>query len=74
MFETTHSGMLNAAVDLDLTHELLLSPTLRQRRLLYYLRGMEKVGVSIDELKALRETTFAQELSLNVASDSDLAT
>lgn len=74
MFETTHSGMLNAAVDLDLTHELLLSPTLRQRRLLYYLRGMEKVGVSIDELKALGETTFAQELSLNVASDSDLAT
>ena len=66
-------GMLDAPVDLDLTHELLLGATLRQAALLNDFGCVHELGLGIDEFEALRETTFAKELAFQVAPDADFA-
>ena len=67
-------GVLDAAMDLDLAHELLLGTTLRQTALLNNLGSVHKLCLSIYEFEALREATLPEELALHVAADPDLST
>mmetsp|Transcript_23065 Transcript_23065/g.30686 ORF Transcript_23065/g.30686 Transcript_23065/m.30686 type:complete len:116 (-) Transcript_23065:289-636(-) len=59
VLEVAHMRVLDTAMNLDLTHELLLGPTLRQRRLLDDFGGVDEVGFCVDELEALGEASLA---------------
>ena len=66
VLEVTHVCMLDGAVNLDLTHELLFGTTLCQTGLLYDFRCMGELGLGIDEFEALRKATLAEELSFEI--------
>ena len=74
VLEVAHVGMLDATVNFDFTHELLLRSTLRQARLLDDFRSMNEARVSIYELVTLGEASLAKELALNIAPYSNLPT
>lgn len=63
--------VLDAPMDLDLAHQLLLGPTLGQRRLLDDLRRVDVVCLGVDELPALGEPALAKELPFDVFSDRE---
>ena len=60
-------------VDLDLGHQLLLRPRLRQRRLSDNLRCRDPLVFKVRELEATSETALAEEFPLQVLLDADLA-
>ena len=74
VLEVAHVGMLDATVDFDFTHELLLRSTLRQARLLDDFRSMNEARVSIYELVTLGEASLAKKLALDIAPYSNLPT
>lgn len=65
--------VMEAAVDLNLTHELLLSSRLGQRGLSDDFSGRDSLGLKVSELVALGETSFSEELAPQVLFDADVA-
>ena len=65
--------VLDRSMNLDLTHELLLSPAPLQRGLLYDLGSRNLLGLALHELIALGETTFTKEFTFHVLSIRDLS-
>ena len=66
--------MLDTAMNLDLTHQLLLGTTLGQAGLLDDLGGVYESGVSIDEFVTFSEASFPKELAFKVSTDTDFST
>ena len=64
--------MLDAAMNLNLTHELLFGSALRQTALLNNLSCVNETRIGIYELVALGEAALAQKFTLNVPPDTDL--
>ena len=73
MLKVAHIAMLDAAMNLNLTHELLFGSALRQTALLNNLSCVNETRIGIYELVALGEAALAQEFALNVPSDTNLA-
>ena len=73
VLKVAHVLMLNTAVDLDLTHELLLGATLCEGRLLDDFGSVHEHRLGIDELEAFGEAALAEELALEVPADAYLA-
>ena len=58
MLKVTHIDVLDTSMDLDLTHELLFSPTLGQARLLDNFGCVHESGVGINEFVAFSKATL----------------
>ena len=66
--------MLDTAMNLNLTHQLLLGTTLGQAGLLDDLGGVYESGVSIDEFVTFSEASFPKKLAFKVPTDTDFST
>ena len=58
--------MLHRPVNLDFTHQLLLSPASLQGRLLNNLGSCDSFVIALNKLVALCESSLAQELAFDV--------
>ena len=68
MQELSHTCVLDAPVDLDLTHQLLLCSALGQASLHYNLGSVDLICVLGNHLIALSEAPLAQELASLVSA------
>ena len=73
VLEVAHVGMLDASMNLDLAHKLLLGATFRQAGLLDDLGCMDETCIGIDEFVAFCEATLTKELALDVSSNANLS-
>ena len=73
VLKVAHVRMLDTPMNLDLAHELLLRPTLGQAGLLDDFGRVDEARVGIYEFIALGEASLAEELALDVASDTDFS-
>ena len=71
MLKVANVRVLDAPVDLDLAHKLLLGSTLCQTALLDDFGRMHECSLRIDELEALGEASLAEEFSFEIASDAN---
>lgn len=65
--------LVEGAVDFDFGHQLLLGPSLCQGGLGNYFGGRDSLVFEVGELKAAGETSFAEELALEVLFNADFA-
>lgn len=73
VLEVAHVAVLDAAVDFDLAHQLLLGSTFGQARLLNDFGRVHESGVGINEFVAFGESALAQELALDIPANSNFA-
>jgi hypothetical protein len=68
MLELAHVVVLNASVDFDLTHQLLLCSAFGQAGLLNDLGSMDIISFSINEFPTFGKPSLAQKLALDIPS------
>ena len=73
VLKVAHMVMLDAPMDLDLAHELLLGAAFRQAGLLDDFGRVDECGIGINEFVAFCEATLAEELALNVSPNANLS-
>lgn len=73
MHKLSYVGMLHRSVNLDLTHELLLSSTPLERGLLDNLGSSDCFGFALNEFIAFCKSTLAEEFSLHILSIGDFS-
>ena len=68
MLKLAHVAVLNAPVNFDLAHQLLLCSAFGQAGLLNDLGSMDIIGFSIDEFPTFGKPSLAQKLALDIPS------
>ena len=72
MLEANNMVVVQAAVDLDLRHQLLLGSRLCKGCLCNDLGGRNSLSLKISELIALGKTSFAKEFASEILLDADI--
>ena len=73
VLETYDVVLMKRAMNLDFRHELLLGTSLCESALHDNLSSADSLVLEVGELETASETSFAQELALEVLLDADLA-
>ena len=73
VLEADYMVLMQATMDLDLGHKLLLGARLCQRCLCDHLGSGNSLSLKVCELIALSEATFSQELPSKIFFDADIS-